>query len=242
MIKSIGQIQVELQDVYGSDRHIAEAAWTSSLDYQKKQKRSEEDVKRVVNMLADLKHSTPFESVIFRFWIKMPIAIDRQFMTHRLQSPSGMSGRYRTMPSEYLYIPEDVDNILINKLQNLEYPNNTQTKFDVYDEYYRICEQSNNFYQLLSTALRLEEKKGTITNEEFKRLIEFFRGALPQHNMTERTTVINLRSWSNFIKLRNSEHAQKEIQQVAQLMLETVKESNKCSIAIDALERNNWTI
>src|SRR3990167_3732175 len=107
-----GQIKVELQDTMGSDRAIADAAWTSSLDYQKKKSRSEEDVVRIVNMLADHKHSVPFESVILRFWIKMPIQTDRQFIVHRNQSASGMSGRYRTMPSEYLQVPNDVENIL----------------------------------------------------------------------------------------------------------------------------------
>jgi len=106
------QIKVELQDFMGGDRAIAEAAWTSSKDNQNRTNRPEEDVARVVNMLADYKHSVPFESVIFRFWIRMPIAVDRQFMTHRIGSHSGMSGRYRTMPSEFLDVPKDVYNIL----------------------------------------------------------------------------------------------------------------------------------
>ena len=96
------QIKVELQDSFGSDRSIATAAWTSSLTYQAKQLRTDKEVQRVVTMIANEKHSTHFESVIFRFWMRLPIAVDRQLMTHRMQSPSGMSGRYRTMPSDYL--------------------------------------------------------------------------------------------------------------------------------------------
>lgn len=53
---------------------------------------------------------------------------------------------------------------------------------------------------------------------------------------------INLRSWCNFIKLRDSENAQKEIQTVAKLMLTAVKEANTCPIALEALERNGWII
>jgi thymidylate synthase ThyX len=60
--------------------------------------------------------------------------------------------------------------------------------------------------------------------------------------MTERVTIFNLRSFANYQKLRNSPHAQPEIRQVAQLMLEAVKEANICPIAIEALERNGWNI
>src|SRR5574343_1222477 len=104
----MSQIKVELQDWLGNDKSIAESAWTSSLTYQAKNNRTKKDVKRVVEMLANLKHSVPFESVVLRFWIKLPIAVDRQLMTHRLQSASGMSGRYRTMPREFLKVPKDV--------------------------------------------------------------------------------------------------------------------------------------
>ncbi len=236
------QIKVELQDTMGNDRSIAESAWTSSLDYQKKKSRTDEDVKRVINMLADQKHSTPFESVILRFWIKMPISVDRQFMTHRLQSASGMSGRYRTMPYEYLNIPEDIETIIERIEPGIKWPNHQFIDMFPIKEYIDICETANNFYSCLCTSLKNLEKDNEITNQEFKRLREFFRGVLPQHNMTERVSIMNLRAFANFIKLRNSEHAQPEIRQVAEMMLKAVKESNICSIAIESLERNSWVI
>lgn len=228
---SSNQIKVELQAVYGGDKEIAESAWTSSLDYQKKKTRTDEDVKRVINMLADNKHSVPFESVIFRFWLKIPIAIDRQVEKHRISSQNGMSGRYRTMPDEFLNISDDIKNIC-SKVSNEEF----------WKDYERLCSQSNTWYQKQMKFFKQEKDLNLISNDEYKRVREFFRGVLPQHNMTEKIMTINLRSWCNFIKLRNSEHAQKEIQQVAQMMLQAVKESNKCPIAIEALERNNWTI
>lgn len=226
------QIKVELQDFMGDDRQIADAAWTSSLDYQKKQTRTDEDVRRVVNMLADAKHSTPFESVVLRFWIRMPIATDRQYMTHRLQSASGMSGRYRTMPSEYLAIPSDVNEI-INKAtigRGLQF------------QYEYICRLANEHYKHIVNSMKEAEKNKIITNSEFKRAREFFRGILPQHNMTERVSIMNLRAFANFYKLRSKPDAQPEIRQVAELMLKAVKESNVAPIAIEALERNLWMI
>jgi len=231
-MKSFGQIQVELQDSFGDDKVIASAAWTSSLDYQKKQNRSEDDVERVVKMLADLQHSVPFESVVFRFWIKMPISADRQFMTHRIASHSGMSGRYRTMPNEYQKTPDDVQQIL--KKAGME---------DSAWVYNSLCTAANDWYQSeLLLGLKEQEKQGEISNSEYKRCREFFRGVLPQNNMTERVTTMNLRSFANFIKLRLSPHAQPEIRKIAELMLEEVKEKSKCPIAIEWLEKNNWRL
>ncbi len=227
------QIKVELQDFMGSDKSIADAAWTSSLDYQKKKTKSDSDIQKIVTMLADHKHSTPFESVVLRFWIKMPIQTDRQHMTHRIGSHNGMSGRYRTMPSEYLHLPDDCMDIL-DKM--------SERKMQPLDNYYEVCEKANNYYSLLLQDFKLAEKEGEISNNEYKRLREIFRGMLPQNNMTERVTIFNLRSFCNYQKLRNTEHAQPEIKLVAQLMLDEVKKHNVAPIALSCLEKNGWNL
>lgn len=229
----MSQIQVELQEWLGSDSSIAHAAWTSSTDLAGKELKTEEDISRVVNMLADLKHSVPFESVVFRFWIRTPVAIDRQHMTHRIASHSGMSGRYRTMPSEYLTLPEDVINI--NRKYN-------QFKDRLGNEYSDICQKANTWYNSECAAAKLAYKSGYISNSEYKRIREFLRGVLPQHNMTERVTIINLRSFANYYRLRSKSDAQPEIQFIAKKMHQCIVEKNVCPIAFDSLERNNWVI
>jgi hypothetical protein len=45
----------------------------------------------------------------------MPIQTDRQHVTHRIATHNGMSGRYRTMPFEWLNTPKDIKDIT-NKL------------------------------------------------------------------------------------------------------------------------------
>ena len=241
------QIKVELQEVMGSDRSVANAAWTSSLDYNKKQNRSDEEVARVINMLADNKHASPFETIVFRFWIKMPIATDRQFMTHRIQSSNGMSGRYRTMPAEYLDIPDDVMDIcnMIPTSLSHQLLNGAGTIYgmdDFVERYYQACEVANNSYTQMNIIAKDAEKLGHITNSQYKRFREFMRGMLPQHNMTERVSVMNLRAFANFQKLRNSEHAQPEIRQVAKLMLKCVMKSNVAPLTVNALINNKWEI
>lgn len=227
----MNQIKVELQEWLGSDKSIADAAWTSSTTLRGKMKRTEEDVKRVVNMLADSGHSTPFESVVFRFWIKLPIQTDRQHMTHRIASHNGMSGRYRTMPNEWLKVPREMYDLIIRAVG-----------IQAVDEYESKCEEVNEWYNFYLKIAKDSENHGVISNKEYKRFREFFRGVLPQNNMTERVTIMNLRSFANYQKLRNNEHAQPEIQMIAKLMLDSVEKSNVCPIAIEALKRNNWII
>ncbi len=230
------QIQIELQDWMGDDRSIAEAAWTSSFTLQSKETRTYDDIDRVINLLASEKHSVPFESVVFRFWIRMPIAIDRQHMTHRIASHSGMSGRYRTMPTEYYAIPEDVQDIITNKLPPKAYT----CGFDYI--YNAICTNANKQYEYIMAELKQNKADGIITNDQYKRMREFMRGMLPQHNMTERITVMNLRSFANYYKLRGKFNAQKEIQYIAEQMHKQIKEMCVCPIAFSALEKNSWNI
>lgn len=233
------EIKVELQEYMGSDRSIAESAWTSSTTIKGKEKRSEEDVARVVKTLIEQKHASPIESVVFKFWIKMPIQTDRQHMTHRIASHNGMSGRYRTMPSEWLSIPEDIK-VIQTKLNDF-YGEDTYDK-ELIEEYNDLCSRANTWYNNYLKMFKAAEEKNYITNSEYKRLREFYRGVLPQNNMTERVTIINLRSFANYQKLRNSEHAQPEIKQVAKLMLEAVEKANICPVAIKTLKENNWNI
>jgi thymidylate synthase (FAD) len=244
MVKS-PQILVELQDWMGDDRKIAEAAWVSSFNKESRERKTDEQVADLVKRLAKDGHSTPFESVVFRFWMRIPIFTDRQIVTHRIASHSGLSGRYRTMPTDYYEIPDDIDEI-IHKIDNLPniFPTPTEpsTKWTIFQAYYESCETATNNYKLGIDKLRHYEKQGEITNKEYKRCREILRGQLPTAGMTERTSIFNLRSFANFQRLRNSEHAQPEIQQVAQLMLEEVEKANICLIAISALKNQNWIL
>jgi thymidylate synthase (FAD) len=230
----ISKIEVELQDHMGSDRSIAESAWTSSLVKSSKSKKPDEDVSKVIKYLAEHKHSTPFESVVFRFWIRMPIYIDRQHMTHRIASHNGLSGRYRTLPSDFMSIPQDVMDIVskVDPAKSLMWK----------AQYDKLCKDSHDFYLSALNDLKTAQTSGIIDNREYKRAREIIRGPTPIATMTERITTMNLRSFANYQKLRNSEHAQVEIVDVAQQMLEQVKLKNICPISVSCLESTGWNI
>lgn len=243
---SFDQIEVELQETMGSDRAIAECAWTSAITQQGKTKKTDEQVADLVKRLANDGHSTPFEAVIFRFWMRIPIFVDRQHMTHRIASHNGMSGRYRTMPSDYYTMPEDCQNIL-KKFGWLEENDlfGCETGLPGYGHYQRYlvhCNGAMTAYDHTIKELKHGRDTGVISETEFKRLREVFRGMCPQAGMTERVTTWNLRSFANYQKLRNSEHAQPEIRYLAEKMLILVKVNNPCPVAIKWLESNNWRI
>jgi thymidylate synthase (FAD) len=233
-----GKILVELQEWMGSDVSIANAAWTSTYDKQKREDKydDKEKVEKLVERLIIDGHGTPVESVIFRFWIRMPIFTDRQHMTHRIASHNGLSGRYRTMPLDWYSLPDDVVEIL-NKSSDA----NDWGKYfkNVFDD---ICELATETYKRELDSLKEAEKNGKITNVEFKRAREILRGMLPTAGMVERTTIMNLRSFANYQRLRNSDHAQPEIRLVAQKMLEEVKKANVAPVAIRTLENVGWRI
>lgn len=228
------QILVELQDVFGDDRRIAESAWTSSFVHGKKELRSAADVERVVHLLGDSKpaHGVPFESVVFYFWIRMPIVSDRQYVTHRVQSANGMSGRYRTMPDDWFRVPDDVKRVVDRLKVDYQYE----------QQYDYFCEHSNKWYRETVAAMKRELAAGNITEAEFKRIRETTRNVLPQGNMTERTATINLRSFANLQKQRNDGHAAPEMQNIAQKMLAEVEACGKIPVALEVLKQNGWVV
>lgn len=225
------KILVELQESMGSDRKIAESAWTSSYNKYTRLQKTDTDVANIVERLIKEGHGTPIESVVFRFWIRMPIFADRQHMTHRLASHNGLSGRYRTMPDDFYKMTKDVKGIM----ERAE----GQTFSDDYDV---LCSQATGWYKNRIKGLKDAEITGVITNAEFKRAREILRGVLPMCGMVERTTIMNLRSFANYQYQRNSEHAQPEIREVAQLMLQEVIDAQTCPIAIKHLIENGWRI
>lgn len=239
----MSKIIVELQEHMGSDASIANAAWTSTYDKDRREGKYDDPQKvaEIVPRLIKDGHGTPIESVVFRFWIRMPIYTDRQHMTHRIASHNGLSGRYRTMPDDWYPMPFDVIQIFDKAMgdSSAQYASFGHIISEEFDD---LCERANEWYKYKVEYLRKKEKDGVITKAEFKRAREVLRGVLPTAGMVERTTIMNLRSFANYQFQRNSAHAQLEIRTVAKLMLEEVKKANVAPIAIKTLEEMGWKL
>lgn len=231
------KIEVELQAVMGDDKAIANAAWTSTYKRERREAKwdSPVEVADLVRRVVTEGHSTPIESVVLRFWIRHPIYGDRQHMTHRIASHNGESARYRTMGGDSYSIPDDVCAIL-DKVQG-GYGKRAKKLFDAsFDNAYDLY--ANDWLPFMKKA----EKDGVVTNGEYKRVREILRSILPTSLMVERVTTMNLVSFANYQRLRNSPHAQKEIRQVARLMLREVHRAGVAPTALAALQVRGWLI
>lgn len=147
---------------------------------------------------------------------------------------NGLSGRYRTMPEDFYTPPDDVVQIC-KKASGRSF-------ITPVSEYITRCEEANKLYREHLSLLRKAESAGDITNSEYKRAREVLRGMLPQAGMTERTTIMNLRSFANYQRQRNDDHAQPEIRHVAQQMLAQVEAANVCPIALECIKERGWMI
>ncbi len=92
---------IELQDVMGDDTAIVNAARVSYLGESKGPDRD----KKLLFYLLQHRHTTPFEMVEFKFRVKCPIIVARQWLRHRTFSVNEISRRYSSEEIDF-YIPD----------------------------------------------------------------------------------------------------------------------------------------
>lgn len=89
-IEVLDQGWIELVDAMGDDQSIVEAARVSYLGESKGVEQDE----RLIRYLLKNGHTSPFEMVEFKFRVKAPIFVARQWMRHRVWSYNEVSRRY----------------------------------------------------------------------------------------------------------------------------------------------------
>ncbi len=178
--------------------------------------------KKLINYLYKNKHTSPFEMVKFKFHVKAPIFIARQWFRHRMSNYNEISGRY-TLLNEDIYIPGQIPaQSKINKQlsdKNNNFNNNT-----------KICEIFNNYMLGSRNQYSLYN---ILIKEGVSR--EIARIGLPLNMFTEFYWSIDLHNLLNFLNLRNSSYAQDEIKQYAQAIEDII--TTYCPITMEA--RNN---
>lgn len=187
---------VELLGYYGTDLVHAQSAWTSTSRDLSNEKL--ERVGALLNMLASEGHHTPFEKSSLHFLVTVDQATHIHLLKHRIGvSINGESARYKELKEDKYYIPEDWDETL---------------QQDLID----FTEEANEYYHKF-----LEILTPKIGRKRAKESARFFKTFNSQITMD---IMFNWRSFAHFLKLRNSEHAQKEVRELAQQMLQLVKE------------------
>jgi thymidylate synthase (FAD) len=116
---------VRLEEYMGADNAVIRAA---RICYQSTSKSEEADIRLVRRLLSsDPKHNTVFEHSVFRFNVKCPIFVARQWMRHRICSYNEKSLRYCTADREY-YVPA-------KELPDLDaYCRHMEASFDLYEQ------------------------------------------------------------------------------------------------------------
>lgn len=201
--KVLNEGEVRLTSMMGNDLDIVNAARVSFAAYQ-----TEMDDKAIglINYLMKNKHATPFEHVVFNFYIKCPIFVAREWFRHRWSSFNEMSMRY--------YVPQQIDYYFPDQhalRQQVGKPGHY--KFEhIRDNktYNEAIEIMQNVYNAADSAYRKLLEMGVAK--------ELARSVLPVGQYTEFVWTVNLRSLINFLALRNDEHAQKEIRDYAKVI------------------------
>ena len=187
---------VRLIDFMGGDLAVVQAARVS---FGKDITDAERDHK-LLNFLLQNHHETPFEHSVFKFHIKCPIFIARQWFRHRISSFNEISGRYTQMEEEF-YLPEKLRSQKTKNYQYIDCEESVNEAMRVkIDDFYKL---SYKLYQELIEAGVAKEHA---------------RIVLPLSLYTQFYWTANARALMNFLSLRLDTHAQFEIQQFAQAL------------------------
>ncbi len=198
-----GQGWVGLIDHLGTESTIVNAARVSF--GKLKENMDDRDV-GLLNYLIENKHTSPLEHMVFTFSVHCPLFVRGQWHRHRTWSYNEISRRYTDVDIEF-YTP--------GKLRR-QAENNRQASFadEAFDD----------------DALRAEIRTH---NEASFKLYEHLlakgvcreqaRGVLPQNMMVTFWATVDLSNLLHFLELRDSEHAQWEIQQYARGIKKLIK-------------------
>jgi flavin-dependent thymidylate synthase len=187
--------KVELLGYYGSDITHAQSAWTSTSRDITDEKKAR--IPKLLTMLASEGHETPFEKSSFHFLVTVDQATHIHLLKHRIGvSINGESARYKELKEDKSYIPDDWDNRWSIALQN-------------------FTDRANHLYHEC-----LEDLTPILGRKRAKESARFFKTFNSQIDMD---VMFNFRSFVHFQRLRNSEHAQLEVRELAQMMLDLVK-------------------
>lgn len=211
--------KVELLGYYGSDTIHAQSAWTSTSRDLTEEKLNR--VGKLLTMLAKDGHHTPFEKSSLHFLVTVDQATHIHLLKHRIGvSINGESARYKELKEDKTYLPEDF------KLYT--FTDEDGNSYNWYDKLKEFSEISNGLYHKA-----LEELTPVLGRKRAKESTRFFKSMNSQITMD---VMFNWRSFYHFQQLRNSEHSQIEVKELAQGMLDIVKniEGNPFELTIEA--------
>jgi len=212
-VKSSESVQgfnsVELLGYYGGDETHALSAWTSTSRDLTDEKRNR--MGKLLHDLASAGHATPFEKSSLHFLITSDVASHIHLIKHRVGvSVNAESARYKELKDDKFYIPVDWDE-------------------EERSSYVGFMEDALKCYH--QTLERLVAK-----GMSRKRAKESARFYLPYGNQITADVMFNFKSFTHFMGLRYSEHAQLEVRELALKMLQQVLLTGKFNMSLSAFK------
>ena len=189
---------VRLDDAMASDLSVVNAARVS---FARRKEEMDDADAGLIRFLLRERHGTPFEHNAFRFHIRAPIFVAREWFRHRVGSFNEFSMRYAKATDDF-YVPaaEDV-RTQVGKPGSYSFeevdPAIAET---TRDELRAVYESAFAAYERLV---------------ELGVARELARSVLPVGAYTEFYWTVNARSLMNFVSLRAAETAQREIRRYA---------------------------
>lgn len=205
MIKVLDHGFVELLDSMGDDLAIVQAAQASfakeSSEYTSKEA-------GILNFLMREEHGVPFEHVVLKFRLRLPLKIAAQLKKHRMSSWSEQSSRYDEM-SEDCYLPENF-RTQVGKIGNYTFEDMDERDTMAARRTMRMA------YRMALVCYRSLLREGVAMEQASL--------VLPMGLYTEVVWTLNVRSLFNVLHLRADSHAQWEVQQYALAMEELAQQ------------------
>lgn len=219
--------KVELIGFYGSDEIHACSAWTSTSRDITEEKR--ERIPKLLKMLADAGHHTPFEKSSLHFLVDCDIASHIHLLKHRIGvSINGESARYKELKEDKFYIPDDWIALDGHNGEEWDCPHTNFSVDSWAETLQNFTEEGNALYHQC-----LKELEPILGRKRAKESARFFK---TYNSQIQADVMFNWRSFHHFLELRNKPDAQKEIRDIAEYMLLLVKniEGNPFKYTIEA--------
>src|SRR4051812_39359883 len=185
---------VRLDDAMASDLSVVNGARVSFARHKNEMDESDEGL---IRFLMRDRHGTPFEHNAFRFHVRAPLFVAREWFRHRVGSFNEFSMRYARATDEF-YVPEadDVRSQVGKPGAYTFEPVEPELAEHTREEIRKVYETAYATYEQLVEA-------GVAR--------ELARAVLPVGAYTEFYWTVNARSLMNFLSLRSAEAAQREI-------------------------------
>ena len=209
-IKVLDNGYVALVDSMGGDKAVMEGARRC---YMSEPQGDEADAKLIRHLIAK-DHGTPFEHAYFRFDVKCPIFVARQWIRHRTANVNEYSARYSILDREF-YIPAP-EQLAAQSVVN----NQGRGEMLTGEESARVLEMlksdANRAYDHYEAMLSQDGQQGLAR--------ELARMNLPANIYTQWYWKVDLHNLFHFLRLRADEHAQYEIRVYAEAIAACVKD------------------